>query len=156
MTVLEEKEKRQIDAEAEHLPRRRAAVVEALKIVQRHRRWVDDEAVRDVAEYLDMSPSEVDSVATFYNLIFRRPVGRHVILLCNSVSCWLMGCDRVRDRLRERLGVGFGETTDDERFTVLPMACLGACDHAPVLMVDEDTHRDVSEEDLDELLEPYE
>lgn len=153
--MLSDVEKREIDAEAEHLPRRRAAVVEALKIVQRRRRWVDDEAVHDVADYLDMSPAEVDSVATFYNLIFRRPVGRHVILLCNSVSCWLMGCDRLRDGLEKRLGAGFGETTDDERFTVLPMACLGACDHAPVLMVDDDTHRDVGEDDLDEILEPY-
>ena len=125
-------------------------------MVQRHRRWLSDEAVHDVAETLGMTPDEVDGVATFYNLLFRQPVGRHVILLCDSVSCWIVGYRRIYEALRERLGIDFGETTDDDRFTLLPMACLGACDHAPVLMIDEDTHRDVTPDGLETILQRYE
>jgi NADH-quinone oxidoreductase subunit E len=80
-----------------------------------------------------MSPAEVDSVTTFYNLIFRRPVGRHVILICDSVSCWIMGYEQVLNHIKRRLGVEIGQTTTDRRFTLLPIACLGACDKAPAV-----------------------
>ena len=154
--MLSETERTEIEEKVAHVPTPSGACIEALSVVQRHRGWVSDEAVRDVAGALAMSPDEVDGVATFYNLIFRQPVGRHVILLCDSVSCWIVGYRRVYEALRERLGIDFGETTDDDRFTLLPMACLGACDHAPVLMIDEDTHRDVTPEGLDQILAEYE
>jgi NADH-quinone oxidoreductase subunit E len=137
-------------------PRRQGACIEALRVVQRHRGWVSDQAVLDVAEHLEMSPDEVDSVATFYNLIFRKPVGRHAILLCDSVTCWILHCDRVREALRQRLGIAPGETSADGRFTLLPIQCLGACDRAPALMVDEDLHVGVVPEDLDAILQRYE
>lgn len=153
--MLSSEERAEIQAEIDLLPYRSSAVIEALKVVQKHRRWVDDDAVHDVAEMLEMSSAEVDSVATFYNLIFRRPVGRHVILLCDSVSCWLCGYTKVREAFAERLGIGFGQTTADDRFTLLPVPCLGACDRAPVLMIDDDTHFDVDPERLDAILEGY-
>jgi NADH-quinone oxidoreductase subunit E len=153
--MLTESEKKEIEAEARHYDYKRAACVDALKIVQRHRGWVSDESLRDVAEYLGMTPDELDNVATFYNLIFRKPVGKHVILVCDSVSCWIMGYERVRQRLSERLGIGFGETTADERFTLLPIVCLGTCDHAPAIMIDGDLCRDVDPEKLDAILAQY-
>jgi NADH-quinone oxidoreductase subunit E len=153
--MLTEAEKKEIEAEARHYDYKRAACVDALKVVQRPRGWVSDESLRDVAEYLEMTPDELDNVATFYNLIFRKPVGKHVILVCDSVSCWIMGYERVRQRLSERLGIGFGETTADERFTLLPIVCLGACDHAPAIMIDDDLCRDVDPEKLDAILAQY-
>ena len=153
--MLTESEKKEIEAEARHYDYKRAACVDALKIVQRHRGWVSDESLRDVEEYLGMTPDELDNVATFYNLIFRKPVGKHVILVCDSVSCWIMGYERVRQRLSERLGIGFGETTADERFTLLPIVCLGTCDHAPAIMIDGDLCRDVDPEKLDAILAQY-
>jgi NADH-quinone oxidoreductase subunit E len=102
-----------------------------------------------------MSPDDLDSVATFYNLIYRKPVGRHVILLCNSVSCWIMGYDRLRERLCRRLGIQLGETTADGRFTLLPIVCLGTCDHAPALLLDNDLHRDLSPDSVEQILESY-
>lgn len=153
--MLTEAERREIEAEFPHYPHKRAVCIEALKIVQRHRRWVPDEGIRDVADILGMTPDEVDSVATFYNLIFRRPVGRHVILVCDSVTCWIMGYERVREALQSRLGVGVGETTTDARFTLLPIVCLGTCDHAPALMIDNDLYRDLAAERLDEILARY-
>ena len=154
--MLTERERKEIEEHAAHVPKPSGACIEALKVVQGHRGWISDEAVKDVAEALSMSPDEVDGVATFYNLLFRQPVGRHVILLCDSVSCWIVGYRKVYDALRERLGIDFGQTTEDGRFTLIPMACLGACDHAPVLMIDEDTHRDVTPDSLDDILKEYE
>ncbi|HEY3415381.1 MAG TPA: NADH-quinone oxidoreductase subunit NuoE [Armatimonadota bacterium] len=153
--MLTKDERDEILAELQHYPDKQAVVPEALKIVQRHRRWVSDEAVQDIAELLDMSAEQIDSIATFYNLIFRQPVGRHVILLCDSVSCWIMGYQNMLDCLSSRLGIGFGETTPDGRFTLLPMVCLGACDHAPAMMVDHDLHGDLTVEKIEEILATY-
>lgn len=137
------------------MPYKKAAVIEALKVVQKERGWVSDESVEDVASYLDMSPAEVDSVATFYNLIFRRPVGRHVILLCDSITCYVLGYQRLYEVLQQQLNIRFGETTPDKRFTLLPNVCLGCCDHAPALMIDEDLYQDVKEEEIESILQKY-
>ncbi len=154
--MLSTEERREIEAELPRYEQKRAVCLEALKIVQRHRGgWVSDDALRDVAEFLEMTPDELDGVATFYNLVFRKPVGRHVILLCDSVSCWIMGYERLRRALGERLEISPGQTTPDGRFTLLPIVCLGTCDHAPALMIDNDLHQDVTPEQVDEILERY-
>jgi NADH-quinone oxidoreductase subunit E len=142
----------EIDAEINHVPYRSAVAIDALKIVQAHRGWVSDESLQAIARHLDMSAEELDGIATFYNLIYRRPVGEQVILLCNSISCWIKGCDKLQQKLTEQLGVGLGETTPDNRYTLLPVTCLGACDKAPVLMVGEDLHEDVTAQSLAGLL----
>ncbi|MEE4146306.1 MAG: NADH-quinone oxidoreductase subunit NuoE [Halieaceae bacterium] len=146
--VLSAAELAQIDAEIAHVPYRSAVAIDALKIVQAHRGWVSDESLRAIARHLHMSAAELDGIATFYNLIFRRPVGEKVILLCNSISCWIKGCDALQAKIGEQLGIGLGETTADNRFTLLPVTCLGACDKAPVLMVGEELHEDVSAQSL--------
>lgn len=153
--MLSKAEIEKIDQEIRQVPLKKAACIEALKIVQAERRWISDESICDIAAYLGMRPEEVDNVATFYNLIFRRPIGRHVILLCDSISCWVMGYEKIRKALMERLQIGFGETTADGRFTLLPNPCLGTCDHAPALMIDEELYRDLSVESLDQILEKY-
>jgi NADH-quinone oxidoreductase subunit E len=154
--LLNEKEIQEINAELAHCTTKASASVEALNIVQRHRGWVSDEAVKDVAAMLNMTPDELDAVATFYSFIFRKPVGRHVILVCDSISCWIMGYNPLIDVLKEKLGVVFGETTADKRFTLLPISCLGACDRAPAVMVDEDLYGPVTPESMDDILGEYE
>jgi NADH-quinone oxidoreductase subunit E len=149
--MLTEEERREIEEELGHYSQKRAACIEALKIVQRHRGWISDE-IADIAEMLDMSVDELDNVATFYSLIFRKPVGRHVILICDSVSCWVTGYDPLRDHIEKRLGIGLGETTADGRFTLLPTACLGACDLAPVMMIDDILYGNLTPDKIDELL----
>jgi NADH-quinone oxidoreductase subunit E len=153
--MLTEEEIKEIEEEMKHFDYKQAVSVDALKIVQKHRGWVSDENIKDIAELLEMSPEELDGVATFYNLIYRKPVGKHVILLCDSVSCWIMGCDQMREHFTKRLGITFGETSADDQFTLLPMQCLGTCDRAPAMMIDEDLHRDLNEEQLDQILEGY-
>ncbi len=152
INALSPEELAAIDAELAHVPYKSAAAIDALKIVQAHRGWVSDESLQAIARHIGMSPDELDGVATFYNLIFRRPVGDQVILLCNSISCWIKGCDRLQARLSEHLGVGLGETTSDNRYTLLPVTCLGACDKAPVMMVGEDLHENLSEDSINVLL----
>lgn len=154
--MLTTEEKFEIEQAISLVPVKKAAGIEALKIVQEHRRWISDESLHDVAAYMNMSPEELDSVATFYNLIFRKPVGRHVILVCDSISCWVMGYEGIVQHLTRRLGIKYGETTTDGRYTLLPNCCLGTCDCAPALMIDEDLYRNVTTEELDEILERYE
>jgi NADH-quinone oxidoreductase subunit E len=153
--LLKAEEIREIEHELPLFPQKKAACIEALKIVQKHRGWVSDEAIQDIAQFLDMSADELDSVATFYNMIYRQPVGRHVIHVCDSVSCWIMGYDELKDALMKKLGVKYGETTKDGRFTLLPMCCLGTCDRAPAMFVGQDLHRDLKPEQVDGILEKY-
>lgn len=154
--MLTEQEKQAITTELSHCEFKQSASIDALKIVQKHRGWVSDEAIRDVATMLNMTADELDAVATFYSFIFRRPVGRHVILVCDSISCWVMGYNPLLDMLKTKLGIVFGETTTDNRFTLLPISCLGACDRAPAMMVDDELYGPVTLATLSEILKKYE
>jgi len=154
--MLTAEEVAEIQGEFRHYEEKRAACIEALKIVQRHRGWVSDESLADLAAFLQMTADELDGVATFYSLIFRKPVGRHVIQVCSSVSCWVMGYDEALRHLRERLGIELGETTADGRFTLLPNVCLGACDRAPVMMIGEELYGELDAKKIDEILARYE
>ena len=153
--MLTTEEKNEIEKAISEMPVRKSACIEALKVVQHHRRWISDESLKDVADYMQMSAEELDSVATFYNLLFRKPVGRHIILVCDSISCWVMGYDNLRDNLIRKLGIKYGETTADDRFTLLPNCCLGTCDTAPALMIDRDLYKNVTIEQLDDILKKY-
>jgi NADH-quinone oxidoreductase subunit E len=153
--MLDDKIKDEIRAEIGKHKDAQAACLEVLKIVQRHNRWVSDDNVREIAAITGLTEEEIDSLATCYTMIFRRPVGRNVILLCDSVTCWIMGYEKIREYLFMRLGVVFGQTTTDERFTVLPVACLGTCDKAPAMMVNSQLYTNLSTEAIDEILEQY-
>jgi NADH-quinone oxidoreductase subunit E len=154
--LLSEKEIKEINIELAHAASKTSASVDALNIIQRNRGWVSDEAVKDVAAVLDMTADELDAVATFYSFIFRRPVGRHIILICDSISCWVMGYNPLLDILKGKLDITFGETTPDKRFTLLPISCLGACDRAPALMMDDDLYGPVTADSMDDILNKYE
>jgi NADH-quinone oxidoreductase subunit E len=144
-----------IEDEMRHYEDPRAASIGALKVVQKRHGWVPDAAIPAIGRLLGIPASDVEGVATFYNLIFRRPVGRHVIKVCDSVACLLTGYEEVREEICKELGVGLGETTTDGRFTLLPICCLGACDRGPVLMIDDDTHFVLSPQDITRVLERY-
>ena len=153
--MLTADEIREIDEEANHYPVREAVSIDALRIVQRHRGWVSNEAIEDLAKYLGTSRADMDAIATFYNLIYREPVGRHVIHVCDSISCWIVGYREICKELKKQLGVDFGETTPDRRFTLLPIVCLGCCDHAPAMLIDGDLHADLDSAAIARALEKY-
>lgn len=152
---LNEEEVAEIEHERTLYPDTRAVGLEALKIVQKHRGWVSDESLLAVAEYLGLPVAELEGVATFFNLIYRQPVGRNVILYCKSVSCWIMGCDQVKEKISGELGIDYGETSEDGEFTLIPVPCLGDCDRAPVMMVGPDQHRNLDEKNLGEIFARY-
>ena len=154
--MLTKEERHDIDEAIRIVPYKQAACIEALKIVQEHRRWISDESLLDIAQYMEMSTAELDSVATFYNLIFRKPVGRHIILICDSISCYVLGYEKLSAYIKNNLKIDYGATTADGRFTLLPNPCLGTCDHSPALMIDNDLYRDVAIEHLDAILNKYE
>ena len=154
--TLSHEEIQAIEAEIAHLPDRASAAIDALLIVQDYRGWVSDESLTAIAKLLEMSAADLDSIATFYNLIYRKPVGRHVIMVCDSVSCYVMGCDKLSRQMETRLGVKMGGTTDDDRFTLLPIVCLGACDRAPAMTIDDELIGPVAEGDLDQVLAGFE
>lgn len=151
-SVLTAAEIVEIDKEISHAPYRSAVAIDALKIVQKHHRWVSDDSLYALADYLGMSAAELDGIATFYNLIYRKPVGKQVISLCDSVTCWIKGYKHLENHISDHLGVDLGGTTEDNQYTFLPAPCLGACDRAPVMMLGDDLHDKLDEEKLDRLL----
>ena len=153
--MLTEEEKKEILEEIRQYPYPAVACIDALKIVQHHRGWVSDESVKDIAEILEISNEEVDGVATFYSRIYRKPVGRNVILICDSVSCMIMEYKSIYEYISGKLNINFGETTSDGLFTLLPISCLGDCDHAPVMMINNDHFNKLTVEKIDELLGNY-
>jgi NADH-quinone oxidoreductase subunit E len=153
--ALSDSERAAIEHELHHYEDARAASIEALKIVQKARGWVPDGAIPAIGEILGIPASDVEGVATFYSQIFRQPVGRHIIRVCDSMTCYIGGHESVVARITERLGIGLGQTTTDDRFTLLPVCCLGNCDKAPALMIDDDTFGDVTPESVTQLLEAY-
>jgi NADH-quinone oxidoreductase subunit E len=153
--MLTDKEKEEIQEEILQYPYRAAACIDALKIVQKNRGWISDEAVEDIAGELQMSVEEIESVSTFYTRIYRKPVGRNVILVCNSVSCMIMGSETIYNFISGKLKICFGETTSDGRFTLLPVTCLGDCDHAPAIMINDDLHNKLTPDAIDEILNKY-
>jgi NADH-quinone oxidoreductase subunit E len=103
-----------------------------------------------------MSEAQLDAVATFYNRIYRKPVGKHVVKVCDGVSCWMSGGDDIGQCILSLLGLErMGQTTPDGLFTVLPASCLGACDKAPVMMVDNELYVELSPESIVGIIERY-
>lgn len=153
---LTQEEIHEIEHEKTHYPYTQAVGLEALKIVQKYQGWVSDESLLAVSEYLDISADELEGVATFFNLIYRRSVGKNVILLCDSISCWMLGCDSIKDYLSRKLGIDYGETTADKLFTLIPVPCLGDCDKAPVMMIGRETYRNLDKDKIDKILKQYE
>ncbi len=144
-----------IQADREHYPEPRAACIEAMKMVQREHGWVNDEHLREIAGLLDMSVADLDGVATFFNQIYRKPVGKNVILLCDSITCYMLGHEQVQNSITKCLGIKPGQTSADKQFTLIPTQCLGCCDHAPALMVNDDLHHDVDPDQMETLLSRY-
>ena len=153
--VLSDEEIREIEEECAHLPDRKSAAIDAMMIVQRHRGWVSDDSLFAIARLLGMSAENLDSIATFYNLIYRKPVGRHVVMVCDSVSCYVMGADDLSKAVQAHLGVPLGGTTEDNRFTLLPIVCLGACDKAPTMMIDDQLIGDVKAANLEQIFSRF-
>lgn len=131
---------------------KREAAVDVMKELQRHYGWLTDEAVVEAAEILGLSTLQVEELATFYELIYRRPVGRRVIHVCDSISCWSVGCAAILEHLKARLGVEPGGTSGDGMFTLVPCACLGNCGEGPTMMIGDTLYGRLTPARVDEIL----
>jgi NADH-quinone oxidoreductase subunit E len=144
-----------IESEADKYPIRKAAVKSALRYAQTEHGWISKDIIGAVAIILNLEPIEVFEVATFYDMFYTSPIGRHPIRVCTNVSCLLRGSTGIVNRLREDLAVDVGETSSDGRFTLLEAECLGACSGAPMMIVDDDYHEDLQPDQLDSILDSY-
>lgn len=133
---------------------KRSAVIPALHLVQRDNGgWLTTELMDAVADYLEMPRIAVYEVGTFYSMFVHQPTGRHKINVCTNVSCMLCGSDDIVAHLKERLGIGFGETTADSKFTLREVECLAACGGAPMMQVDRTYYENLTPEKVDEILD---
>jgi NADH-quinone oxidoreductase subunit E len=130
----------------------REAAVDVMRELQRYYGWLTDEAVDEAAAILGLSPLQVEELATFYEMIYRRPVGKRVIHVCDSISCWSTGCDRIMEHLKMRLGVEAGGTTEDGMFTLIPSSCLGNCGEGPTMMIGETLYGKLTPDKVDEII----
>ena len=131
----------------------REQAVNVMYDLQRYYGYLSDEAVAEAAELLDMTPLEIDELATFYDFIYREPVGKYVIHVCDSSVCWLYGYQSVMEYLSGKLGIGPGGTTPDGLFTLLPVCCVGYCDHAPVMLINGKPYGHLTPDSIDDILE---
>jgi NADH-quinone oxidoreductase subunit E len=137
---------------AEH-PHPREMIVDVLRAIQSAHGWVPDEGVELAGEIVGLSPLQVEEIATFYDKIYREPVGRRVIHVCDSVCCWSREGEEMYGYLQRKLGIVPGQTTSDGAFTLLPTPCLGACGDAPAMMIGLITYGKLTPERIDEILE---
>ena len=131
----------------------REAAVDVMKSLQAHYGWLTDEAVIEASGLLGLTPLQVEELATFYEMIYRRPVGRHVIHVCDSISCWAMGGESLLKHIAALLGIEAGETTADGLFTLLPCCCLGNCGQSPAMMIGDSIFGGVTVESAAKTLE---
>jgi NADH-quinone oxidoreductase subunit E len=145
-----------IDIEVAKYPadKKPSAVMAALRIAQVERGWLKPEMIEYIADYLDMPAIAAFEVATFYNMYDIQPVGRHKIVICTNLPCALMGAGEVAEHLKHRLGIGFGETTEDGRYTLKEGECMGACGDAPMCLHNNHVmHTHLTPEKIDALLD---
>ena len=127
--------------------------VDVMYALQNHYGYLSDEAVGEAAELLNLTPLEIEELATFYDFIYRQPVGKYVIRVCDSSICWMYGCESIMEYLSGKLDIGPGETTADGLFTLLPVCCVGFCDHAPVMLINGKLYGDLTPDSIDRTLE---
>ncbi len=151
--MFSEANETKLDEIISHYPVKRSAVLPALYLAQEEHGYVTDEDVQYIADRLDMRVNEVEEVVTFYTMYSRQPIGRHKLQVCRTLSCMLLGAEKITEHLSQRLGVEVGETTPDGKFTLQEVECLGYCDLAPCLQVNFDYHERVTTETVDELLQ---
>lgn len=152
--MLTEESKKKIDALITRYPTKKAALLPSLYVAQNQNDgWLPREAMKDVAEYLDLSPAYVEGVATFYTMYNKAPVGKHHIEVCHNIVCMVLGADELIEYIGKKLNIEKGETTPDGKFTLSGAECLGACANGPCMMIGDKYYEDLTREKVDKILE---
>lgn len=150
--MLSDKAKSEIQQLKARYPHPNSALLPALALAQKEHGWLSPEVLEEVAAVMDLSPAQVGSVASFYTMFNRRPVGKYLIQVCTNIACSLLGAEHIVEHLKRQLGINIGETTPDGLFTLLEVECLGSCGTAPVMQVNDTYYENLTAEKVDEIL----
>ena len=151
--MLPDKLRESLENQIAHADHPRELVVDVMLALQDHYGYLHDEAVKEAAVLLEMSPLEVEEVATFYTFTYREPVGKFVIHVCDSVICWMDGYESLKDYLCQKLNIDVGGTSADGLFTLLPVCCIGYCDLSPAMLINRKVYGHLTPQKIDEILE---
>jgi NADH-quinone oxidoreductase subunit E len=151
--MYSEANEKKLDEIISYYPVKRSAILPALYIAQEEHGYVTDEDIRYLAGRLEMRVNEVEEVVTFYTMYSRKPVGKYKLQVCRTVSCMLLGAEQIAEHIGQKIGCGIGETTEDGKFTLMEVECLGYCDLAPCLQVNFDYYEKVTPESVDKIIE---
>jgi len=151
--MLPEELKNSLKAKVATVDHPREMVVDVMFAIQEHYGHLTDEGVEETARLVGMSPLEVEQLATFYTFIYREPVGKYVIHVCDSVVCWMNGFESIKAYLSEKLGIQDGETSSDGLFTLLPVCCVGYCDRSPAILINKKVYGNLTTQKIDEIVE---
>jgi NADH-quinone oxidoreductase subunit E len=150
--VLSENVKAEIKQFKGKYPDPKSALLTALHVAQREHGWLSPEVMYDVAEVMDLPPTEVASVASFYTMFNRQPVGENLIQVCTSISCSLLGAEHIVEYIKNKLSIDVGETTPDNKFTLVTVECLGSCGTAPMMQINDTYYENLTAEKIDRIL----
>jgi len=147
---------RQIQTLMDKYPRKRSALIPALQLAQKETGYLSKETICEVARMFDLTPNEVNEVASFYTMLYQKPVGKYVIQVCTNISCLLCSAEQIMEHLCRRLGIRPGETSSDKKYTLLEVECLGSCGTSPVVQINDTYYEDLTPEKLDTILDGLE
>ncbi len=153
MAILSEETLKKIEEEQKKYPTKRSAVLPSLYLAQAEQGYVTKEAMAEIAELLSLPPIQVYESATFYTMYNKKPVGRNHIQVCTNLSCSLLGAEHIVEYISKKIGVSKGKTTEDNKFTLSTVECLGSCGTAPMMQINDDYHEDLTEEKIDKILD---
>jgi NADH-quinone oxidoreductase subunit E len=134
-------------------PRKRSALIPSLQLAQKEIGYLPPEVIREIAQLFELSPSEVHEVVSFYTMFYKKPVGKFVIQVCTNISCQLCDAEEILAHLTKRLGIKPGETSTDNKYTLMEVECLGSCGTSPVIQINEDYYEELTPEKLDRILD---
>lgn len=151
-----EQTKKKLDEIIAHYPQKKAALLPVLHLAQREFGHISFEEEKTVASLLGIKPIEVREVVTFYSMFLREPAGKYHVQICSNLSCSILGAENLIDYLEKKLGIGVGETSADQKFTLSTVECLGACEHAPCMMVNFEYYGNLDQDKIDKILDNLE
>jgi NADH-quinone oxidoreductase subunit E len=154
--MLSESASRQIQALMSKYPRKRSALIPSLLIAQKEAGYLAPDVMLEIAGLFELSPNEVNEVASFYTMLFKKPVGKYIIQVCTNISCMLCDAEKILAYLVNKLGIHPGETSADQMYTLLEVECLGSCGTSPVIQINDRYYEDLTMEKLDLILESLE